>query len=112
MKLKNKYFLMRHGQALSNVKNLISCWPEAFYNGLTPKGRLEVEKAVKSLKNKNIDLIFSSDLLRTKQTAEMIAKELKLSPRYDKRLREVKFSGSIADFREYYGKDGQIFFFD
>jgi len=36
-------------------------------------------------------LIFSSDLLRTKQTAEIIAKKLKLGIVFDKKLREIKF---------------------
>ena len=28
MKLNNKYYLLRHGEAKSNVKNVVSCWPE------------------------------------------------------------------------------------
>ena len=62
---------------MSNVKDVHSCWPEKFYSPLTDKGRKEAEAAAKRLKKKNIDLIFSSDILRTKQTAGIVAKEVK-----------------------------------
>lgn len=89
--LRNKYYILRHGEALSNVKNIASSWPEKFKNPLTTHGKKMVKKAAKKLKNKHIDLIFSSDLLRTRQTAEIVAKELKIKPIFDKRLREVGF---------------------
>ena len=89
MKLKNKYYLLRHGEAVSNVKDVVSCWPEKFYNPLTGKGVRKIKKVAKGLKNKNIDLIFSSPLLRTKQSAEIVANELGLKVKYDKRLREL-----------------------
>ena len=46
-------------------------------------------RAAESLKKKKIDLIFSSDLLRAKQTAEIIGKELGIRPKFDKKLREA-----------------------
>ena len=85
---KNKYFILRHGEAYSNKKEIISCWPEKIYNPLTPKGRKQIESAAQKLKKKKIDLIFSSDIFRTRQTAEIVARELKLKPIFDKRLRE------------------------
>jgi broad specificity phosphatase PhoE len=104
-KYNNKYFILRHGEARSNKKKIISCWPEKFYNPLTLKGKKEVKKAAGKLKAKKIDLIFASDLLRTKQTAEVAGKELKLKPIYDKRLREYNvglFNGkTIEEFREF-----------
>ena len=102
--MKNHYFILRHGETPGNKKNIVFCWPEKFYNPLTEKGRKQIEKAAKELKKRKvnelrssprcadacvIDLIFSSDLLRTKQTAGIIAKELKIKPKFDKRLREV-----------------------
>ena len=110
MKLNNKYFLLRHGQAVSNVINILSCWPEEFYNPLTSKGIKQIQKTAKKFKKTNIDFIYSSDLLRTKQTAEIITKEINnknLSTskqiKYDKRLREYdfgKFNGTFL--REFY----------
>ena len=45
---------------------------------VTEKGKEEVQEVLNSLKKQNIDLIFSSDFIRTKQTAEMIAEGLGL----------------------------------
>ena len=36
-------------------------------------------------------MVFSSDLLRTKQTAEIVSQKLKIKPKFDKRLREIGF---------------------
>ena len=93
MKLNNKYYILRHGEAISNVKQIISSWPEKFKNPLTDKGRTQIKEAAKKLQNKNIDFIFASDLLRTKQTAEIVGKALKAKPEFDKKLREVGFGG-------------------
>ncbi|KPJ57439.1 isoleucyl-tRNA synthase [Parcubacteria bacterium DG_74_2] len=96
---KNNYFLFRHGHSLRQVKNIACCWPEKFYCPLTKKGKIQVKKAAQQLKNKKIDLIFSSDLLRTKKTAEILAKELGVKTIFDKRLREYDvgiFNGKIS----------------
>ncbi|MFH1180891.1 MAG: class I tRNA ligase family protein [bacterium] len=71
----SRYFIFRHGYSLRQIKKVSSCWPEKVPFPLTKKGEREVEVAAKKLKNKKIDLIFSSDLLRAKQTARIIAKE-------------------------------------
>ena len=85
----NKYFILRHGESLINVKKLSSCWPEKIHSPLTKKGELQIEQAAQRLKRENIDLIFSSDLLRTKQTAEIIGKGLGVKVIFDKRLRDI-----------------------
>ncbi|MDO8639302.1 MAG: histidine phosphatase family protein [bacterium] len=87
--LKNRYFLLRHGESLVNVKELCSCWPEIIYSPLTCKGVSQVKKTVEKLQSKHIDLIFSSDILRTKQTAQITAKALGLKIKFDKRLRDI-----------------------
>ncbi|MBX4200650.1 histidine phosphatase family protein, partial [Candidatus Parcubacteria bacterium] len=89
MKLNNTYYLLRHGQAISNVENIVSSWPELFENPLTEKGRGQVEEAAKKLQGKQIDIIISSDILRTKETAQIVAKTLGLPIEFDPRLREV-----------------------
>ncbi len=87
-KYNNKYYILRHGESIANRKKIISCWPEIIPSPLTKKGREQIKTQAKKLKTKKIDLIFASDLLRTRQTAEIAAKGLKIKPRYDKRLRE------------------------
>ncbi len=98
--MRNQYYIIRHGHSLRNVRNIASCWPEKWLLPLTKKGRQEIKEVAKKIKNKKIDLIFSSDLLRTKQTAEIIGKELGIKLRIDKRLREVNvgiFNGRPID---------------
>ena len=84
----NNYYLLRHGHSLRQVKKVASCWPEKSPCPLTEEGKAEVKMATKELKKKKIDLIFSSDLLRTKESAEMVAKESGAKIIFDKRLRE------------------------
>ena len=106
MRLNNKYYLLRHGEAESNVKNIVSSWPEKFHNPLTEGGIAKIKKVAQELKNKKIGLIFSSPLLRTKQTAEIVGKLLKINPKTDKRLRELEFGTfngqSAKEFMKYF----------
>lgn len=91
MKLNNKYFLLRHGHAESNKLNLLSSWPETFYNPLTKKGIDQVKKASKIIEKNNIDFIISSDVLRAKQTAEIFVEKNNKKIKFDNRLREYNF---------------------
>lgn len=91
MKLNSKYYLLRHREELSNAPKIASFWPEKFKNPLTEKGVESVKKSAEELKRRQIDLIFTSDLLRTKQIAEIIGRSLKLRPKFDKGLRELNF---------------------
>jgi len=106
MRFKNKYYLLRHGEAISNTKNIISCWPEKFSVPLTEEGKEQIKKAAVKLKKKKIDLIFSSDLLRTKQTAKIVSKELEIPVKYDKRLREYNAGifngGPIEELKNFF----------
>lgn len=113
MKLNNKYYILRHGEALSNVREIASCWPEKFKNPLTESGREKIKESAEKLKDKNISLIFASPLWRTKQTAEIIGRELKIKPKFDKRLREVGFgifnnSSSEKMWRSFKGEEERI----
>lgn len=86
----NSYFAIRHGQALSNKNNFVSFWPEKKKNPLTSLGVKQILASAKKLKKLNLDLIFSSDIERTKETAELIKKTLNIKTLiFDKRLREV-----------------------
>ena len=89
--MNNTYFILRHGKAKSNKEQFVSSWPDKTYNPLIEKGRKQLKKIIPRLKRENIDLIFSSDLLRCRQTAKLVAKELDLKIKFDKRLREHNF---------------------
>jgi isoleucyl-tRNA synthetase len=89
---KNRYLILRHGESEMNVKGiLISTLPEKVPCPLTEKGKEQILKVAKKLKKEKIDLIISSDLLRTRQTSEILAKELRVKVIFDKRLRDIKF---------------------
>lgn len=109
MKLNNKYYILRHGQSLSNRRHIIDCLPRKGYFPLTKKGRKQAEESAKRLKNKHIDLIFTSDFLRAKQTAEIVERQLKIKPKLDKRLREYNmgvFNGKLVlDFPKFLEKE-------
>lgn len=77
----NKYFLMRHGEAENNAKNVLDLTGDP-NNHLTDKGKNEVKK----VDSKKFDLIFCSPFLRTRETAEIISKNF--TP--DERLREMR----------------------
>jgi len=112
MKFKNTYYLLRHGESLKNVKGFESCWPEKIRVFLTPKGRKEIKKVAEIAKKERIDLIFSSDILRTKQTAEILGKILGIKPKFDKRLREINigiFNGQAAkDYGKFWNEGKNI----
>lgn len=104
---KNNYLAIRHGESENVTFDIIDSGNQNFH--LTPKGRKQVVAMAKKLKTKKIDMVFSSDLPRTQETSEIIAKELGLKVHIDKRLREIdlgSWSGrSGADYRKKFEYD-------
>ena len=102
---KNRYWLMRHGEAEHNLTDTLDSVGTTVR--LTEKGRKEAEKAAASLKGAGIDLIVASPFLRAQETAHIAAEVLGVPVvSYDERLREVDlgvFSGKkLADIRAYW----------
>jgi isoleucyl-tRNA synthetase len=87
---KNEYYILRHGESYwqTKYKKILLGWPEKYECPLTKKGRRDISAVAKKLREK-IDLIYSSDLLRTKQTAEIINKEVQKQIIFDERLRDI-----------------------
>ena len=106
----NSYFLFRHGNSLKNQKDIICCWPERTVCPLTEKGKKEVEASAGKIKK--VDLIFSSDLLRTKQTAAIIAKKTGAEIVFDKRLREMDLgelnNKKVKEAGKFWDKEGKL----
>ncbi len=87
----NQYFVIRHGETDSNLKGKISSIV-GDVDHLTEKGKKEVLATLSVLKDKKIDLIIASDFMRTKETAEIIKKDLGISDEnyvLDERIREL-----------------------
>ena len=99
---KNNYWAMRHGLSENIAFKIIDSGNQNFH--LTSVGRKQVEKAATGLKTKKIDLIFASDLVRTQETAEIIAKALGKKVVFDKRLREINLGSLSGGPGAAYGK--------
>lgn len=97
-----KFYIVRHGNTEWNEKKLIQGIKDS---SLTEKGIKQAEEVGEKLKNINFDLMFSSDLLRAKRTAEIITLEKKLEIETTKLLRERaygKLEGKPQDnFKEW-----------
>ena len=120
---RNKYILMRHGQAMGNVSDMISCSPTDTENHLTQHGRDKANLSAQKLKENKIDLIFSSDILRAKETAGIVAENQGIKKViYDERLREYdvgntpmktwKEFGDVYTYKDRFEKtfpDGETF---
>ena len=110
--VKARWFLVRHGETDWNKYGKAQGQADI---PLNETGIAQAKKAAEQLKNKNIDLIISSDLKRAQMTAEIIAQETGAEVIFDKNLRE-RFYGkaeglssedirsTFKDFYEYEGK--------
>lgn len=98
---KNRYFLVRHTECISNIKK-ISSYSREKEDILTETGIKQAKILANKLKKHKINLIFCSPFTRTKQTFEIINKKLKLDSKkifFDKRLVDNNFG--IADGKHY-----------
>ncbi len=86
-KPKNMYYVMRHGQAWSNVNNILDKGTN-LDNHLTEEGMSQATDAALSVKDKGIDMIIASPVLRGKETAEIVGGILGVKVEFDERLRE------------------------
>ncbi len=104
----NTYTIMRHGESESNVQNVVSYKVEDEFH-LTEKGRARTRVTAATLKEGGVDIIISSPVLRTKETAMIVAEVLGIPEGaiiYDARIAEVNtgdFSGcGIDTYRSYF----------
>ena len=79
-------YLLRHGD-YQNPKKLTPFRLPGF--PLSSQGKKQASQIAKLLKTKNIDHIYSSPILRTRQTANIVAKVLNLKPNFSTLLSET-----------------------
>jgi len=113
----NKYFMARHGEADKNLLNIVNS-DNTNPSPLTLKGRENVDNTAEILKKEKIDFIFVSPLLRTQETAEILAEKLGVAKENiitDDRLKEIQtgefngrpiqeYRGYFSDFKERFTK--------
>lgn len=95
-----KIYLIRHGRQNSDLCNVDV--------PLCKEGIIQAELTADRLKKYDIDALYSSNLIRAVETAEIINRQLKVSHTIDERLKEIDFGGltglSGVEIIEQYGE--------
>lgn len=82
------FYIVRHGQTEWNAKGMLQGHQDS---DLTKKGKAQIKKLAHTLKNVDFAGIYSSDLLRARRTAQIIAVERKIAVKTTEILREKNF---------------------
>ena len=83
-----KIYAVRHGLTRHNKLKILN--GQRINEPLEPEGVLQAKETAKNLP-KNITAIYSSPMLRTKQTAEILNEKINLEISYHKELTEIDF---------------------
>jgi len=95
-----KLILVRHGQSISNKNEIVEGWGDS---NLSELGLEQAKKVAQRLKEFNPDVIYCSDLERTRQTAQPTFEfHTHLIPNFSEDIREYSFG-------EHEGKTYQFF---
>lgn len=86
-----KIYFVRHGETESNKKGTVTGHTDS---PLSEEGIEQVEKTLPEIPN-DFQELYSSDLIRCKQTAEILNQKINLQIKFDVRLRDRDF-GSLA----------------
>src|SRR5271157_1652214 len=97
--MKLHIYLFRHGQTTFNRDKRFTGWIDA---RLTKKGILDAKKIALKLRNKKIDLSYTSDFERCKKTLKEVLKYHKECKKVliDKRLRERDYGAFDGLYHE------------
>ncbi|MEM0154457.1 MAG: histidine phosphatase family protein [Methanothrix sp.] len=79
-------YFVRHGEAETNSRDILSAKYEGY--PLTERGRNQVSETARQLEGIEFSKIYSSPVLRARQTAEILRGERKLEINIDERLGE------------------------
>ncbi len=86
---KNQYWIMRHGESETQLKKIIDSGQKKYH--LTTIGKDEVARSAEKLKKSGIEIIITSGITRTMETAKIAASVLGVKKVIaDKRLEEIK----------------------
>jgi len=84
--MKTRLVFVRHAEAEGNLNRVFHGWTDS---QITEKGHLQAQKAAERLKDIDIDVIYSSSMKRTLQTAHYIADVKKLPIIRTDKLKEI-----------------------
>lgn len=84
--MKTRLIFVRHAQAEGNLNREFHGWTDS---GITELGHIQSEKTAQRLENTHIDVLYSSSMKRTLQTAEYISKVKNLPIIRTDKLKEI-----------------------
>jgi isoleucyl-tRNA synthetase len=115
LKSRNTYYVMRHGQYPGNAEGFLCSDLEC--PGLNDTGRDETNQTAKNLSEAKIDIIITSPLARTKETALLVAEKLAITKENvieDTRLQEIQFGvfnrKPSQEYQKEFEGEGDIWF--
>lgn len=84
--MKTRLIFVRHAEAEGNVNRVFHGWTDG---EITEKGHIQARKAAERLKEVDIDVIYSSSMKRTLQTAKYISQVKNLPIKRTDKLKEI-----------------------
>ncbi|MFH1582293.1 MAG: histidine phosphatase family protein [bacterium] len=90
--MENTYYLLRHGENVYQIKKKEFIYPpkDSSLVRLTKRGKDQVKRSLSKIKKEKINIIYSSNFYRTKETAIISSKELGIKEiNFDKRLIDI-----------------------
>lgn len=95
-----KIYFIRHGESQANISKAYNSRNNSIHS-LTEKGVLQIEKCAEKLKNIKFDIFYSSELLRARESAAIIAKKVGVNFEIDSNIREIDmgiYEGKAGDY--------------
>jgi len=109
---RNRYIFLRHGESINNLSQTLDTVMDNGTIGLSERGKKQSAAAATKLKKEKIDVIYTSQFKRAKETAEIIGQALDLKPQEDQRINEyhigqVYEGKTISEFHRGFGDRAQ-----
>ncbi len=103
----NKYYFLRHGITNYQIEKPDHSYEDPLGEDvdLADEGREKVKEVAQKIEKGEIDVIYASDALRTKQTAKIVAEKLDVEIKFDKRLRDTNLGIFHGKKKEEYYKE-------
>lgn len=106
----NTFILVRHGEAENNALGLVSSASAQRAYHLTERGKKQIGETANFLMGQNPDFLVASPVLRTQESAEIIASILEIPLSFDARLAEPRFGmfedQSVKQFLDFMNEHG------
>lgn len=106
----NTFILVRHGEAQNNALGLVSSASAQRAYHLTERGKLQIGETAQFLLGQHPDFLVASPVLRTQESAKIIASILGIPLSFDARLAEPRFGmfedQSVKQFLDFMNEHG------